>query len=160
MRMYTPEKTVSYENKIMACYLAARAGLAPLRFAPPVELWIEAYFEVPKSYSKAKAERCRANDPPPCCKPDMDNITKAVADALNGVAYRDDTAITDQHIAKRYGSQARLVITLRGVPEETDGEEQSKGRAGLQGTGGRSAMQRDAGRRQPRCEKGKPEGRG
>lgn len=149
VRMYTPEKTVCYENRILACYLAAcseqaarhaegrattaeqtaetvraatagraaGAGPAPLRFAPPVELWIEAYFEVPKSYPKAKAARCRANDPPPCCKPDMDNITKAVADALNGVAYRDDTAITDQHITKRYGIPARLVVTLRGERE-------------------------------------------
>lgn len=126
VRMYTPEKTVSYENKIMACYLAAcqvdgraaRAGQSVLRFASPVEMWIEAYFEVPKSYPKAKAAKCLANDPPPCCKPDMDNITKAVADALNGVAYKDDTAITDQHITKRYSSPARLVVRLRGEAEK------------------------------------------
>lgn len=116
VRMYTPAQTVSYENKIMACYLAAchADGRPELRFAHPVEMWIEAYFEVPKSYSKAKAAKCTANDPPPKCKPDMDNITKAVADALNGVAYGDDVTITDQHIAKRYGSPARLVVRLQG----------------------------------------------
>ena len=116
VRMYTPEKTVSYEHKNMACYLAEchTDGRSQLRFAPPVAMWIEAYFEVPKSYPKAKAARCLANDPPPCCKPDMDNITKAVADALNGVAYKDDTAITDQHITKRYGSPERLVVRIRG----------------------------------------------
>lgn len=122
VRMYTPAQTVSYENKIMACYLAAchADGRAELRFAAPVEMWIEAYFEVPKSYSKAKAARCHENALLPCCKPDMDNITKAVADALNGVAYKDDTAITDQHITKRYGSPARLVVRLRG-DEEREG---------------------------------------
>lgn len=119
VRMYTPAQTVSYENRIMACYLAAchADGRGELRFAHPVELWIEAYFDVPRSYSRAKAEKCRANDPPPRCKPDMDNITKAVADALNGVAYKDDVTITDQHITKRYGSPARLVVRLRGEAE-------------------------------------------
>ena len=50
----------------------------------------------------------------------MDNIAKTVADALNGVAYRDDSAIVELRVAKWYGNLERLVVHVSGdlEPEE------------------------------------------
>ena len=45
-------------------------------------------------------------------KPDIDNIAKIVADALNKVAYDDDSQICDMKIIKRYGEQEKLIIEL------------------------------------------------
>lgn len=110
-RMYTPDKTAVYENWIRMNYLEAHPGV---RFAGPVELEVYAYFEVPRSYGKARAAACRANETRPTAKPDADNILKAVADALSGTAYADDSAVVAMSVEKRYGGTARLSISLRG----------------------------------------------
>ena len=48
----------------------------------------------------------------PAKKPDIDNIAKAVLDALNSVAYRDDTQIVDLQIRKQYSEKPRLEICM------------------------------------------------
>ncbi len=113
-RMYTPDKTVTYENWIRLCYQRAYPAYPRVWLSAPVTLEVDAYFAVPKSYSKARAAACRANETRPTAKPDADNILKAVCDALNGTAYHDDSEIAEMHIAKRYGTQERLVVRLTG----------------------------------------------
>src|SRR4051812_4223941 len=39
----------------------------------------------------------------PTVKPDLDKLTRAIGDALKGIAYVDDAQITRQSVAKRYG---------------------------------------------------------
>lgn len=89
-----------------------------VELAAPVTLKVDALFSVPKSYSKARAASCRANEARPTAKPDADNILKAVADALNGVAYSDDSAVVEMHVAKRYGASDGLVVRLTGKEQE------------------------------------------
>lgn len=48
----------------------------------------------------------------PAKKPDIDNIAKAVLDALNSVAYRDDTQIVELQIRKQYSEKPRLEIRM------------------------------------------------
>ena len=36
-------------------------------------------------------------------RPDLDNLAKAVKDALKGVIYADDSQIVEAHLFKRYG---------------------------------------------------------
>ena len=50
-------------------------------------------------------------------KPDLDNLAKAAADALNGLAYRDDSCITDLVVRKRYGTEPRLEVVIRDAAE-------------------------------------------
>ncbi|MEQ2712194.1 RusA family crossover junction endodeoxyribonuclease, partial [Hominisplanchenecus faecis] len=45
-------------------------------------------------------------------KPDSDNIAKVVLDALNGIAYHDDTQIIKLTITKAYKEEAYLSVTL------------------------------------------------
>ena len=92
--MRTPTETVQYENWIKLCY---QRSCGHSRFAAPIVLEVNAYFGVPKSYTKKRRALCVQNLERPTCKPDMDNIVKAVADALNGVAYRDDSGIVEIH---------------------------------------------------------------
>lgn len=53
----------------------------------------------------------------PAKKPDIDNIAKAVLDALNSVAYRDDIQIVELQIRKQYSEKPRLEICM----EELEG---------------------------------------
>ena len=48
----------------------------------------------------------------------MDNIAKAVADALNGIAYHDDSGVSELHVSKQYGEREGLVVRLVGNLEE------------------------------------------
>lgn len=95
-RYYTPEKTRRYEAAIRA----AAAGCPKLEGA--VRVNISAWFAVPKSWSKAKRAAAAAGNLYPTVKPDADNVAKVVCDALNGVAYHDDSQVVECVVRKRY----------------------------------------------------------
>lgn len=111
VQSYTPEKTVSYENWIRNCYQKEHGDN---KLLPPISMDIVAIFDVPKSYSAKKRAACLAGETLPTCKPDVDNIVKCVADALNGIAYVDDSSITDLTMHKKYGTQGCLLVRLTG----------------------------------------------
>lgn len=104
-RSFTPDKTVMYENLIKMCFLE-EYGQAGFLFGEniPVSMHITAFFGIPASTSRKKAACMARNELLPTKKPDADNIAKVVADALNGVAYKDDTQVTDLHVEKRYSA--------------------------------------------------------
>jgi len=114
---YTPENDLLYENLIKTMYMQASGGI---RFEKetPVTLRIIARFEPPKSASKKRQQQMLSGDIPPLKKPDIDNIVKVVADALNGAAYHDDTQIVFTIAKKAYSAVEGLDIT---VEEYTDG---------------------------------------
>lgn len=124
VQMYTPPKTREYEAWIAACYRRA-AGDAKL--LPPIRLEIVARMPIPKSYPKARRRECILGLLPHTGKPDVDNIAKAVADALNGVAYADDTQITTMAVTKRYGEPVGLLVRLRGEATPTEAELETVG---------------------------------
>lgn len=45
-------------------------------------------------------------------KPDSDNIAKAILDALNGVAYYDDSQVVGLTVKKEYGDSARVEVEI------------------------------------------------
>lgn len=57
-------------------------------------------------------------------KPDWDNLSKAVCDALNGLAYHDDAQIVRSTVEKCYISgravHGRTTVTIREVATERD----------------------------------------
>ena len=114
---YTPENDLLYENLIKTLYMQAAGGI---RFekGTPVILRIVARFEPPKSASKKMQRLMLEGAVPPLKKPDIDNIVKVVADALNGAAYHDDTQIVFTVAKKAYSAVEGLDIT---VEEYMDG---------------------------------------
>ena len=48
----------------------------------------------------------------PSKKPDADNIAKIVLDALNGVAYEDDSQVINLSVQKRYSEEARVFVHI------------------------------------------------
>lgn len=109
VRAYTPEKTVSYENLVKLEY----GNQSGKHFGDKeLGMRIIAYFSIPKATSKKQRERMKSGRVHPAKKPDIDNICKVVADALNGIAYDDDRQITYAEIAKRYDDAPRLTVTI------------------------------------------------
>ncbi len=108
---YTPERDLLYENLIKTLYMQAAEGV---RFekGTPVTLRIVARFEPPKSASKKRQQQMLSGELPPLKKPDIDNIVKVVADALNGAAYHDDTQIIFTVAKKVYSAVEGLDIAV------------------------------------------------
>jgi Holliday junction resolvase RusA-like endonuclease len=115
-RAYTPEKTASYESLIKAQYHLMYPGELPI--LGEVNMEIRAWFEIPKSTSGKKAAAMLRQDINPTKKPDSDNIAKCVCDALNGIAYRDDTQIINLHISKRYAERAGVDVWISDTHKE------------------------------------------
>ena len=118
----TPQNTVLYENLIITEY---RRQIGSFRFDDYdiIQMVIFAYYPIPKSTSKKKRQDMLAGILRPIKKPDMDNVMKVYADALNGIAYRDDTQIVDAYIKKLYSETPRVKVVLRKAAreDETDG---------------------------------------
>ena len=90
---YTPEKTVNYENLVKVLYNG------PMHEGY-VTMTVTAFYAIPKSASKKKAEQMHSGEIRPTKKPDVDNILKVIADSLNGIAYKDDAQIIKASVEK------------------------------------------------------------
>ena len=109
--MYTPAKTVNYEALVKMCALQQRKGEL---IKGPVALHITAVFGIPKSWSKKKLAQFAAGETVDYVtkKPDIDNIQKIIADALNGVVWVDDSQVVDSYSAKRYGHTPCVIVRV------------------------------------------------
>jgi Holliday junction resolvase RusA-like endonuclease len=83
----------------------------------PLKVTVEAFFEVPRSWSKVKRENALCGLLRPIGKPDADNVLKCT-DALNGVVWRDDSQIVMAIISKRYSDRPRLRIEVEAMLAE------------------------------------------
>lgn len=114
-RAYTPKKTLSYEKSVRAAYLEEYpTGLLTWQDKEPLEMIVNAYFEIPKSASK-KAKQKMLLEQFPTKKPDADNIIKSIADALNGIAYADDSQIVQATVNKWWAEESKAEIIIREV---------------------------------------------
>lgn len=107
---YTPRKTKEYEALVRSEY-GIQCGNTHFGDAPLV-VYITAYYPIPKSASKAKREKMIHFEIVPKVKPDFDNVCKAVCDALNGIAYRDDAQIVEAHFHKWYGEEPCVKVVI------------------------------------------------
>lgn len=113
-RAYTPEKTESYETRIISQYVAAYKDAELL--CGEVNMQITAWFPIVKGTSKKQEQRMLRQEVNPTKKPDADNIAKVICDALNGVAYRDDTQIINLSITKRYAEKPGVDVVISDEP--------------------------------------------
>ena len=109
-RLYTPEKTVSYESLVAAQAYAAMFGQPLLEGAVDVRMLIVC--QVPASWSQRKQAEALAGRVFPTSKPDIDNVEKAIFDAMNGVVWKDDVQVVDVIKSKRYGAAPRVEVTV------------------------------------------------
>jgi Holliday junction resolvase RusA-like endonuclease len=99
---FTPDKTVAYEELVR---LRFKESLKSNDFQPldgALFIKIFAGYPIPKSSSKKHKTAMLAGIEHPTKKPDWDNIGKIVCDALNGIAYKDDSQIVESQMRKRY----------------------------------------------------------
>lgn len=117
MRSITPEVTKSYEDLIRWSYKAAGGQYIGESL---IRVEIEAFYPIPKSWSKKKRAEVIKDTIRPTTKPDCDNIIKVVLDALNGVAYYDDKQVIGTSCEKYYGDTGYLKIVVNEVLKRSE----------------------------------------
>ena len=108
--VYYADRIVRYRHHVQ---VAARAAGVPLREGP---LWlgIECIFERPKSHSRKAGLKPDAPDFP-YTRGDCTNIAKGIEDALNGVAWLDDSQVVELAVRKRWakhGEDPAAIVTI------------------------------------------------
>lgn len=103
-RFFTAPKQASYKDTILLQAMVA-GGKAWQPIKGPVALEVTAFFDGKNDWHPKR--------------PDVDNIIKIVADALNGFAYYDDGQIVISHAYKMEGKNLppRLCITVAEVEQ-------------------------------------------
>ena len=111
-RVKTPEQTVMYENYIKLLYKSSIKKY----FEGPIRLIIKAYYPIAKSDSKKKKEQKLSGEIRPFnIKPDIDNVVKVICDALNEIAYKDDTQIVELGTSKHFSDKPRVEVTIENI---------------------------------------------
>lgn len=89
--VYTPKKTTDAENAVRSAWIDA--GFKSFGDAP-IQIEVHTFRCIPKSRPK------KVEIEHDTYKPDWDNVGKLVSDALNGLAYDDDSQIVSAHVVK------------------------------------------------------------
>lgn len=108
---YTPKKTANYETLVRLSY-QQQIGAFMFDKDKPLRAIIRAFFPIPKSASKKKREQMEAGKIRHTKKCDADNIAKACLDALNGIAFYDDSQVCELSISKFYGDTPKVEIII------------------------------------------------
>lgn len=105
--MHTPAKTKCEEGIVRHFAQMAMVGQSPMTGALNMDIIITRV--VPKSWSQAR----RNSAIWVTGKPDVDNITKLISDALNGIAYADDSQIAQLFVTRRYGRSESVYVSVQ-----------------------------------------------
>jgi len=127
--VFTPKKTVNYQKLIVSKYNG------PDFEKKPLEVKIKAYYMHTKTTKLRKKELkllleenninsdglkrdlwkkvCDNQLIPATVKPDVDNVSKSILDALNDVAYNDDSQVIKLSIEKHRSDEPRVEIEIK-----------------------------------------------
>ena len=108
---YTPKRTAEAENVIQS--VARLAEVIPL--VGSIEMTLDFFLPIPKAWSKAKTQSAMLGTVRPG-RPDLDNLAKTVMDALNEIAFTDDSQIVELICRKFYSISPRTVVKIVPLP--------------------------------------------
>jgi Holliday junction resolvase RusA-like endonuclease len=114
----SPQRNAMAALRIEAANTMLQMGAAVLD--EPLQLDLLAEFPIPASWSKKKRNAAVLGVVRPTGRPDLDNVYKLMADAFNGVVFRDDALIVTMRCRKIYGPQPKLVVTVSPLPAVTE----------------------------------------
>lgn len=114
VRTYDPKKSADYKSYVRA--IANQVDTRPLE--GPLVMKVLIYRQIPKSWTKKKQAAALAGTVKPSIKPDCSNYLKGIEDALNGIAYIDDSQLVLVYVRKEYAVEPRVEISI--WPDDDD----------------------------------------
>lgn len=107
---YEPKSITEYKRLVAGKYRSEHKQQLPLTGALSVD--VRFYRPIQKSISKIERQRRLLGQSLPTVKPDIDNYVKAILDALNGLAFKDDSQIAVLYARKLYSDNPRTEIEI------------------------------------------------
>jgi Holliday junction resolvase RusA-like endonuclease len=77
----------------------------------PTAVRITAFYYMPLSWSKKKRQQAMMGEIVPG-KPDLDNISKSILDAVQGIVIDDDKNVIKLTVEKRFAFQPRVEVHI------------------------------------------------
>jgi len=105
---YVEKKHPIHAYRQAVAVAAKAAGAEPTRRAP-ITLVVDLVFSRPKSHYRKSGLR---DDAPTLPRPDCSNCLKGIEDALNGVAWVDDSQVGRVVVEKSYGTEGRTTVRV------------------------------------------------
>ncbi|WP_155286078.1 RusA family crossover junction endodeoxyribonuclease [Lacticaseibacillus zhaodongensis] len=109
---YDPPKSKAYKNLVKRYALHDYSG-EPL--TKPVFVGMRIYRPIQKSGSKKLHAQKESGAIRPAVKPDIDNVFKAVTDAMTGIVWVDDNQIVETRISKFYSTDPRVEVEIKEI---------------------------------------------
>jgi len=109
---YTPRETAEYERAVQWAYKAVAKGADPRTTPCTVEMVFR--FAIPASARRKRLPDLIKPGDPHTHRPDIDNLSKSVLDALNGLAFTDDALVVEISARKEYGEPG-ATVTIKEV---------------------------------------------
>ena len=108
-RAFSSKETVAEERAIATIFKLKFPHHQP--FTGAVMMRFTAVFPIPKGFSAAQRAAALEGTLLHTSTPDKDNVEKQIADAINGLAWVDDSQVMGGGM-KRYGEVPRIDVTL------------------------------------------------
>ncbi len=108
---FTPAKTAKYEKEIADYYKHISCNFKFDR-DQPICISIAFGMPIPKSAPKSRRQAMTEGILRHIKKPDVDNLAKAVLDALNGIAWEDDSQIVRLTAWKEYSTEPYVYMFI------------------------------------------------
>ena len=113
---YTPRDVKQYARDIQYSFYAKYPmWLSSFLYQKPLKVEIQVYKKIPKSFSKTIKQKAITGEIRPLVKPDCDNISKNILDALNGIVYPDDKQIVELSIKKFYSETEFVKVRIEEI---------------------------------------------
>jgi Holliday junction resolvase RusA-like endonuclease len=96
------KKTKPWRQEIAGAALNALGKQSAAGRDVPVRVEVRFFFPRPKSVKKLDKTT----------KPDLDKLIRSALDALTGIAFEDDSQVTEVHACKLFGTPARMEIRI------------------------------------------------
>jgi len=102
VRVYDPSTSRDWKRTVQAQVILAWKPRDPL--VGPLQLALVFSLPRPKTLPKRIVQHTK--------RPDVDNLAKAILDAVRGILFRDDSAIVSLTVIKRYGESPGMEIAV------------------------------------------------
>lgn len=112
-RHYTPKETVNMQAWIRGC---ASDQIGQVFLTQPVQMEVMVTMVIPESWSQKKQRDALLGLILPTKKPDFDNMLKTIADALTGIAWKDDAQVVRSWLQKDFGLVPETLVRIWAVP--------------------------------------------
>ena len=78
----------------------------------PISLYLTFHVAIPKSVSKLMRRQMIEGKILPIKRPDFDNLSYIVVNAMKDLIYRDDSQVVDATIQKRYSEEPKTIVKI------------------------------------------------